>query len=428
MTNIAVPSLLHTDRRVQQHQQQQQSGRRQHPPRRRLLSLQWIVGILCLFSGLFSFRYTSISSKAGGTAVTTTAAVSSFTKYSQDSRNVQSSRSSTTSTTNNDKGSTTTTSSSRFAYAFLISGCDPSAPMTYRPYIWNILVATKNLKQSMKTTSNTSESTINGQSTTTTTTDIIVMIQFQHNSTNTTRLPPSDIQWLKLYGDTIKIHYLPSLLKDNFYSSQFAKFHILEFIQYDRILYLDADVMPLCSLAYIFYWSTRRRTVDDNEHNKTMSNKNIDENDNNSHTSSSTTNRHHGKPFSLQPNVVLAWFTEPAHGGWFLLQPFQGAYQQLQDIINRRDEEAMKLPYPHWDPIIGWGAKLHEEWRGIGDDPSSTATTSTHSGGKKGESYGTLRTFGPPRHSTNWTFHGDFADQGLLYYWTRFHQKAVSIL
>lgn len=30
--------------------------------------------------------------------------------------------------------------------------------------------------------------------------------------------------------------------------------------------------------------------------------------------------------------------------------------------------------------------------------------------------------------STNWTFHGDFADQGLLYYWTKYVKKNVSIV
>jgi hypothetical protein len=30
---------------------------------------------------------------------------------------------------------------------------------------------------------------------------------------------------------------------------------------------------------------------------------------------------------------------------------------------------------------------------------------------------------------TNWTFHGDFADQGLLYFWTKYYyQKEVSIV
>jgi hypothetical protein len=30
--------------------------------------------------------------------------------------------------------------------------------------------------------------------------------------------------------------------------------------------------------------------------------------------------------------------------------------------------------------------------------------------------------------STNWTFHGNFADQGLLYYWTKYVKKNVSIV
>jgi hypothetical protein len=30
--------------------------------------------------------------------------------------------------------------------------------------------------------------------------------------------------------------------------------------------------------------------------------------------------------------------------------------------------------------------------------------------------------------STNWTFHGNFADQGLLYYWTKYVKNNVSIV
>lgn len=225
------------------------------------------------------------------------------------------------------------------------------------------------------------------------------MVQFLRNTTTRT-LPTSDVQWLELY-DSIHIHYLPPLLKDNFYTAQFAKFHILELTQYDRVLYMDADVMPLCSLDYIFHLTipSPHKNDPENEYSK-------------KHTTLI-------QPTPLlQPNVVLAWFTEPAHGGWFLLQPFPGAYQQLQDIVHRRDQEAMTLPYPHWDPIQGWGARLEEEWRGIGG-----SGTEEEGVGRDG-----TRTFAPPRHSSNWTFHGDFADQGLLYFWTRFHQKAVSML
>jgi hypothetical protein len=30
--------------------------------------------------------------------------------------------------------------------------------------------------------------------------------------------------------------------------------------------------------------------------------------------------------------------------------------------------------------------------------------------------------------STEWHFHGDFADQGLLYYWTKYYKQSVSII
>ena len=127
----------------------------------------------------------------------------------------------------------------------------------------------------------------------------------------------------------------------------------------------------------------------------------------------------------LQPNVVLAWFTEPAHGGFFMLQPTPGAFFQLSKIIELREQAALQLPYPHFDPLVGWGHKidLHDVWYGI-PEARTKYTTIQHPNG-------TVSITASPnqRHSgTNWSFHGDFADQGLLYYWTKYYLKQVSIL
>jgi hypothetical protein len=330
-------------------QQQHQHGRSKKLPRRMLL-VQWMIGIFGFVSGMASFHGIPIPHETGLSSLQSPSLPRGTTSAKAEST------AAITTTTTTTKSSTT----SQFAYAFLISGCDPLAPLTYRPYLWNILVATKNLRQPRGHTNNDHP------------TDVIVMVQFQQNTTTST-LPLSDVQWLELY-DNIKIHYVPPLLKSNFYTAQFAKFHILELTQYDRVLYLDADVMPLCALDYIFMLSS---TVTDNKHQI-------------------------GQPL-LQPNVVLAWVTEPAHRGWFLLQPFPGAYQQLQDMIQRREHEALTLPYPHWDPIEGWGAPLNDdEWLGIGGPPLTGVAEGSQSTLPDG-----TRRFGPPKHSSNWTFHGD---------------------
>ena len=50
----------------------------------------------------------------------------------------------------------------------------------------------------------------------------------------------------------IELYYAPRPIRDSFYSAQLAKFEILNLIQYTRVLYLDADVLPLCNLDYLF--------------------------------------------------------------------------------------------------------------------------------------------------------------------------------
>ncbi|CAJ1950562.1 unnamed protein product [Cylindrotheca closterium] len=239
----------------------------------------------------------------------------------------------------------------KWAYAFLVAGCDPDKPLTYRNYFYNILVAANLLDQNTSSTNNRK-------------TDIIVMIQFTRAS-NATELPLSELQWLQTTipnnpNRKLRIHYLPPPIRDNFYNAQLEKFRILEFEEYSRILYLDSDVMPLCSLDYLLELS---------------------------------------ESGVLKPNVVLAGFTEPASGGFFLLEPGQSYYKELLEIIETREGTV------EWNKTLGWGAVMDQEWRGI---PMKGGQT--------------------PRHSKVWTFHGDFADQGLLYYWTRYFRGDVSII
>ena len=96
----------------------------------------------------------------------------------------------------------------------------------------------------------------------------------------------------------------------------------------------------------------------------------------------------------LKENAILSWKVEPSNGGFFMLEPGREKYNQLQAIIERKERKALTQQW-HWDRIEGWGHTI-KEWR------------SQRSSG------------------TNWTFHAAFADQGLLYYYTKFHQQSVS--
>jgi hypothetical protein len=66
------------------------------------------------------------------------------------------------------------------------------------------------------------------------------------------------------------------------------------------------------------------------------------------------------------------------------------------------------LPYPHFDRTVGWG---HVFASGDND-------------GNNNDNYELL----DHTKYTQWAFHGDFADQGLLYQWVKYEEKSVSII
>jgi hypothetical protein len=103
----------------------------------------------------------------------------------------------------------------------------------------------------------------------------------------------------------------------------------------------------------------------------------------------------------LKENLVVAGKLEPANAGFFMVAPKKGDLEQINRIIQKREEEARTLEYPYFDPVVGWGHVI---------DPKDPWWTITQMQG------------------TNWTFWSAFADQGLLYYWARYVKKDVSIL
>mmetsp|Transcript_20818 Transcript_20818/g.57874 ORF Transcript_20818/g.57874 Transcript_20818/m.57874 type:complete len:352 (-) Transcript_20818:1617-2672(-) len=135
-------------------------------------------------------------------------------------------------------------------------------------------------------------------------------------------------------------------------------------------LYMDSDVLPFCNLDYIFQLS--------------------DPEDPSS-----------SKAPLLKENMVLTTDTEPSNGGFFLLTPRPGDFEDLQQIIARREAEALSLPHPYFDETIGFGHKI--------------------------ERPDYVRNLHGPEYHT-WKWHGAFADQGLLYYWTKYWKQDVSIV
>ena len=200
------------------------------------------------------------------------------------------------------------------------------------------------------------------------------MIQFA-KETNATKL--SDLEEEMLHNSNVKIKYIPKPIHGelNFYTVQLEKFRILQYYQeYSRILFIDGDVMPHCNLDYLFKLS-------EVEQGDTL----------------------------LKENIIISGKTEPSSGGFFMLTPKEGDYEQLQEIVTNQQRTALHTGIL-FDPVMGWGHIITEPDSVLITATSTTAITSNAT------------------TTTLWSWHGDFIDQGLLYYWVKYYKKNVSII
>jgi hypothetical protein len=182
----------------------------------------------------------------------------------------------------------------KFAYIFLMAGCDPKQKERYIGYVLNILISKYILKQSGSNA------------------DVVVLARMSSETTDETISEQSMLE----KGGVI-VRYLPKSHMDNFYSAMLDKFQILKYHQeYDRILFLDSDITPFCNLDYMFHNSMGTDAV-------------------------------------LAPNVVLSYKHEPAQGGFFMLHPEKGDYEKIQEIIDHR----MQRSY-NFSEEFGWGHKI----------------------------------------------------------------------
>jgi hypothetical protein len=227
------------------------------------------------------------------------------------------------------------TTSSPFAYAFVIGGCNPDNGR-YMGFLYNVMVATKVLRD---------EGSLS---------DVVLLLQISPNTTAST-IPERQQHALEALG--IHMYYIPKSHRESFYDTVLNKFRVLQLVQYKKVMLLDADVMPLGNLDYLF-------TLDE-----------------------------------LRPNVIVSGALEPANGGVFVVSPGPNEYQQLQSIIERRNERSGSSAF---DSAWGWGHEIRppDEW--VARRP-----------GVRG---------------THWTFHFAFSDQGLLYHWTKYAKQNVSIV
>ena len=226
------------------------------------------------------------------------------------------------------------THTTRYAYAFLIGGVHEDRP-AYKGFLYNVLIASYLLHISGSTM------------------DIIVYIQMSPDSKlPINKLPIEDQRLIDEFNkyiisssqsslqqqtqnttDRLKIKFVDrqSIIgneknKETFSELVFDKFRILQEIQYDRVMFLDGDVIPLTNLDYFFYLS--EEPTADNEEDGSIS------------------------PI-LQPNFIMASRGEPCNAGMFILQPKIGEWDQLQAVIHEQHVTAKDLPYPKFDREYG---------------------------------------------------------------------------
>ena len=96
---------------------------------------------------------------------------------------------------------------------------------------------------------------------------------------------------------------------------------------------------------------------------------------------------------------------EPCNGGWFVLTPGIGKYQQIQRILEKRHDDAIQMGSPYFNTTIGWGHVISRE---------------------RGDSWKSLT--GGTTTGNEWNWYAAIADQGLLYYWVKYYQQSTSII
>lgn len=183
----------------------------------------------------------------------------------------------------------------RFAYAYMISGCTETSCIGY---VLNLVASAHVLHESNSTA------------------DIVLRVRMAANSP-LEHLPPEQERWLNKSG--VLLDYIPKVRKDNFGVATLEKFRVLEMIEYDRVLFLDSDIMPLCNMDYMFEESFREDGL-------------------------------------LSEFVMLSGGVAPVTAACFLVTPQKGEFERVVDIVHRHRNKSLTF-----DPKIGWGHEIAQD-------------------------------------------------------------------
>lgn len=237
--------------------------------------------------------------------------------------------------------------SSPYAYTWII-GSVHEERLGYKGFFWSILVSANILREAGSTA------------------DFWLYVRMAPDA-NIDTIPDEGTRILNALGFHVK--YLNKLQNDTltFSKLMYDKFEILNMTDYKRVMYLDADTMPLTNMDYLFHLSDPEHTA---------------------------------LPTLLKPNFLMATLGEPSHGGMFIIEPSEHMANECYKTIEERFEKFKTLPYPHFDRGEGWGyhfGKHKDKWEAM------------HKSGIR------------------WNWYGVHADQGLMYYLAKFMYKDVSI-
>ena len=188
-----------------------------------------------------------------------------------------------------------------WAYVFLLADCNPAAfQPSYRGLLYNILVATYVLKYRYASPA-----------------DVVVLVQMAHSSP-ADRLPKVEEDLFQHMN--IKTRYLarPSQPTSTFYRLVMAKFYVLQMAEYRKVMFLDSDVLPLCSLDYLLQLS---------------------------------------QDGILGDTIVHAMYEDPVNAGLFVVTPRHGLHDELLHHWNGFRNAIPKPPvdYELWDGTTGSG-------------------------------------------------------------------------
>ena len=235
--------------------------------------------------------------------------------------------------------------SSPYAYLWIVGGIHEDKP-SWKGFIWDILISASLLRKVGSTA------------------DLWIYIRLSPDSKEET-LPAEEVRLLNALG--VQIKYLEKPKHESFGQLVYDKFLAIGMTEYKRVMFLDADTIPLTNLDFFFHLS-------DPDNDKL--------------------------PTVLKPNLILASRTEPCNTGMFMVEPSADIFTQYKETVRKQHEQGKNLPYPHFSRGDGWGYNFknnNDHWEAI------------------------------RRTAQIWIWHASHSDQGLMYYIAKFLYKDVSI-